>query len=882
MRITRRCCQSFVTLVASALLVASAHPAEISPPVLPWQREIPLREAAKAAKITATLDPQQPTQTANVSRLTLSNLQLRSSLWGPSNRPTLSLLKTDVWDRRYGIAPIVTLAEIRAGAYSPANRGFDDMPPNQRRPVRGWLPPDGSGREDRYACWNAYPFPCQKPVGQIILGLDELAGVPDPTLEQSCADGGVRFHLKNERASADLTIVLSMTSNVYAIHGQLRGVGTPWLRLYRHEDQAWHRYMNDDRKTFHERTPGAASGAMPVGEVLPSQVKFDYAKDATWNGPIEPPTSGTDGTYFWIHQRFPAEKTFPQGFDYVVMGRVVGTGKPAIETKNNEHGLGTPPFGVRDEVRQRLEDGYKPIREAAGAAATAALTPDADGNITAYVTVVTCNDAADLFAAARRQLDLAVAAGFEKLVADNAAWYARLYDRRENGRVFVGNSGQNATENLPDVFSSWSIRHGGSNKPDMRRFEATASYANVEQDWQLWHSLPCYNEIFYEPTAVRNRGDSLDMWWQLIEAWHDAARANAREVYGVPEGMALIHGYLPPVKPDRYVHTSVALEYCIDTMPQMVKALWDVWDYGADEAMLREKTYPALRDTALFFMHYATLGADGRYHFIPAIEAEAWGIFPEFFRGQDTISALATARWTFLRAAEAAELLHTDSELQKRWLDMAGKLAAYPTYNAPNGTIFNSVPGTVPGWKPGDHGWYIGFYPTTLTDDINLDSPEPLRAEMIRTVAAVPSSRGRETLMLLGASRRENEQRANRGGPSGPAPEALLNSRSGRIHLFPAIGAGETIAFRRFQARGGFLVSAARDQTGVTFVEIESRRDLPCALMNPWPGKRVIVRDTTTGESVAAKSDDTNGDCLIFGTKAGGQYQLALEIPNAK
>src|SRR4051812_48211661 len=96
---------------------------------LPWEREQRLRDAAKDASIVSPLDPQQPTQGANVGRNTLSNEQVRAALWGPSNRITLSLLKTDVWDRRYGTAPTLTVGDIRAGAYSPANRGFDDMPP---------------------------------------------------------------------------------------------------------------------------------------------------------------------------------------------------------------------------------------------------------------------------------------------------------------------------------------------------------------------------------------------------------------------------------------------------------------------------------------------------------------------------------------------------------------------------------------------------------------------------------------------------------------------------------------------------------------------------------------------------------------------------------
>src|SRR3954464_11852854 len=84
---------------------------------LPWEREQPLREAARDVTIVSPLDPQQPAQGANVGRNTLSNEQVRAALWGPSERVTLSLLKTDVWDRRYGIAPTLTVADIRAGAY---------------------------------------------------------------------------------------------------------------------------------------------------------------------------------------------------------------------------------------------------------------------------------------------------------------------------------------------------------------------------------------------------------------------------------------------------------------------------------------------------------------------------------------------------------------------------------------------------------------------------------------------------------------------------------------------------------------------------------------------------------------------------------------------
>ena len=300
------------------------------------------------------------------------------------------------------------------------------------------------------------------------------------------------------------------------------------------------------------------------------------------------------------------------------------------------------------------------------------------------------------------------------------------------------------------------------------------------------------------------------MWWQLLEEWLPAARQNARETYGMP-GMMLVHGYLPPVKPDRYVHSTVALEYSLDTAAQVVKVPWDQWDYGGDVDFLRAKVYPPLHDLAQFFAAYAKKGNDGFYHVIPAIEAEAWGIFPEFRRGQDTISALCMFRWTFLRAAEAAEVLGVDREERATWRAMAGQMAPYPVYQTPAGLIFNTVNGTVPSWKRGDHPWYAGVYPTTLADEITLDSSPALREQMIRTANSAPAAPNAEVLVLLGACP-ETAASLGRGKPRALTtvealraeidrfPERLLNSRSGRIHLFPCVPGflGERLGFPPF------------------------------------------------------------------------------------
>jgi hypothetical protein len=361
------------------------------------------------------------------------------------------------------------------------------------------------------------------------------------------------------------------------------------------------------------------------------------------------------------------------------------------------------------------------------------------------------------------------------------------------------------------------------------------------------------------------------MYRQLLRHWLPGGRQNARDMFGMP-GMLISHGYLPPVKPDKYVHTTITLELCLGTMAQIMKPVWDEWDYGGDVNYLREQCYPLMREMAMFYAAYAKKGNDGHYHIIPSMEEERWGIYPQFARNKDVISSLCMFRWGLTRAADAAELLGVDPELRSQWRQVAAQLTPYPTWNKPQGVIFAGMPDVEPMHLPGDHFGDAASYPTVLADEINLDSPEEQRDLMIRTVTTLRSGNTIETLLLLG--RKDDGGGGRRRSPAGGDAESLLNSRSGRIHLFPVVAPDAVVAFHHFQARGGFLVSAARNAGGVYFLEIQPRRDNQCRLMNPWPGKSVVVHDTGKTDPVPAEIDRGKGECIVFASIANHQYRI--------
>jgi len=365
-------------LTVPKLMAGLAAASEVQSHDLPWQREIPLREAAKSVTLESTLNPTNPwpdfggMPSGNPS-MAINNLKMQTTIWGPPERITISLTKNNVWDRRLHAFRPPTIQEITDGAFAPVNENYVGVGDSLRPKDYGWLWKQG-GSHDPYREPMQYPFPSLKPVGQIIVGIDALAGATAPRAVQSCANGVVNVRAAKGNAKVSVDYVLGMTSNVYAIRGSFSGIDDPiWLRLYRHQDTSHLLYMEPDNKTY----------TNPAAEA-----------DKAFNSPIDAPTSGTDGRYFWIRQRMPAEKTFPQGFEYVLMG-VVSAPEAKLESVEGKTGLGTPhpfpamlsfPFHGVEQPR---------IADAPGAAATATIAAGGDAKLDALVTIVTTMDSPD-------------------------------------------------------------------------------------------------------------------------------------------------------------------------------------------------------------------------------------------------------------------------------------------------------------------------------------------------------------------------------------------------------------------------------------------------------------------------------------------------------
>lgn len=560
----------------------------------------------------------------------------KAALWGGGENLTLSLLKTDVIDRRYVDKDHFTMQDLIEAAYSEKNKDLNDMPlAGMTRPPFAAL--DKRGGRYNHALWSeVYPFPCQKPVRQMILRSPSMEGAQQPEAVQHMKNGMVTVHLEKNRQKMDVRYLMCMEKNVTAMEVDYNEMEGPLaFRLYRNLDQGHRRYENEDGtyKKFVVYTP--ADGDVPVEY-------YDFEADKEINGHFEPPTCGQDGRFFWIHQVFPAEKTFPEGFRYVMMSLVSGEDAELV-CYDMAKNLGSAPFIPRDgqgvlkvpgirttthpEIFEMMAKNYSYVAAAPGVAAEAKLGEKGSGKVRIYTAVVTVNETKDYMERAKELLLEAEKQGFEGLAAENESWYDALYEKREEGRLLLGSTPEEKKETqeilLGEVYQSWTSGHMGYCNPDPEKYEGSASYACYDVDTQSWHSLPCYNELFTEGVYfMRNQYEPKRQWPRLLTLWHDTLCEKARLKFGLP-GMCAAHGYLPAAAQSPWYMENNCLDFTMEVPAQIMKVVWNFWDYTGDEEYLRNTAYPLLKDLAVFYEAFARRGWDGKqFNLEPVVESD--------------------------------------------------------------------------------------------------------------------------------------------------------------------------------------------------------------------------------------------------------------------
>ncbi|NOZ20653.1 MAG: hypothetical protein GXP25_06140 [Planctomycetes bacterium] len=736
-----------------------------------------------------------------------NNGDVHGSFWNKPQAMTFSLGKNDVWDRRYfgDRKRIITLDDVKRICAE------DDPKRLHQRNDLG-IP------NTAHALYSAYDFPCPKPVGQIIFRFPGLEGADEysagfevkKVLSVKAAKGADRVGLR---------AFLHETKNLLAVRVRCDGITSPpKVQLYRHRDSL------PQRTTIHALVNPAR------------QPDYDYDSDPD-NGPLDPPEAGTDGRYFWIRQRFPADKTFPNGFEYVLMARIEGT-PCAIETKQNVANGGSR-FLIHDVSPadyKALLPWFKFERKAAelvnaapGSLATATIQEKPLSGFTVFAVVVTTRDAEQPMTAAKKQLDAAVAQGFDSILAEH----------------------RSVTEKQRAHWIATRIMRYNAFHP---------TYADATP----WHGDYHFNEGYFLHQIVAGNISDLEPRLRLLEGLLPATRRNAREVYGCRGCCFPLVAY--PIKSDRVVYASVTWELGIENTAFMLQPFWQIYQYTQDKAFLRERAYPMMLEGARFYADYVKKGDDGYYHVIPTVSQEHWGLTKNFKLNRDSVGALSFVKYHLKACIEASEILGVNADERKQWREIVACLAPYPTLQTDAGPVFCDVRDAL---RLLNYNITANLVMVLWAEDIHFDSPLDLLEMARRSYYAIPDREHSHRKGYLFQIRR------NLGILEKPdlSPLGCLISWPGRIHLFPGIPKGmkRNASFSHYLAVGGFEVSASYAGTQVTGVEIRSRAGKTCRIANPWGLPQVLVRDVTDGSVVCHTLE---GDTIVFPTGAGHIYRV--------
>jgi len=111
----------------------------------------------------------------------------------------------------------------------------------------------------------------------------------------------------------------------------------------------------------------------------------------------------------------------------------------------------------------------------------------------------------------------------------------------------------------------------------------------------------------------------------------------------------------------------------------------------------------------------------------------------------------------------------------------------------------------------------------------------------------------------------------NHSGVPGMINEMMLSGHGDLIRIFPVFPSDQSATYYRLRTIGAFLVSSEIDNGKVKYVVLESEKGRDCNILNPWPGKTVIVLRN------GIERKGISGDILNFKTKPGEKLLLAPE-----
>jgi len=427
-----------------------------------------------------------------------------------------------------------------------------------------------------------------------------------------------------------------------------------------------------------------------------------------------------------------------------------------------------------------------------------------------------------------------------------------------------------------------------------------------------WHGdyhMNYNTQQIYWGVFSSNHVDQHLPYVELCENLLPMSESFAREKFEMPGAFFPHSAYPVPSQTIAYPVPPWGYEVC--ETPWTVQSLWWHYLYTLDEDHLR-RVYPLLRAAARFLTAYSKKGGDGKFHIIPSVSPENWGLTVDYRLNRDCIVDLSLTEFLFEAAAEASGILDIDDEERAQWIELRNNMAPYPTARGSFGEIWTdvadgppshvyNVPCTLAPVFPAEQ---VGIGKGEHQLEIARRSARTVRLEGGNDLVYQPLIRARLGTLDLDWFKREVRYCTLPNGTaqdrlrqidgryrdvtdfdfmmrmgvwienlSLPAVinECMLQSYTGVIRLFPNRHGLGRARFESLRAVGAFLVSASCDGSTVGPVTLLSEKGTEAKIANPWGRGKARIIELGTGRAVAGALE---GDVLRFQTESGKSYRV--------
>ncbi|MEI8372022.1 MAG: hypothetical protein WCJ35_04210 [Planctomycetota bacterium] len=256
----------------------------------------------------------------------------------------------------------------------------------------------------------------------------------------------------------------------------------------------------------------------------------------------------------------------------------------------------------------------------------------------------------------------------------------------------------------------------------------------------------------------------------------------------------------------------------------------------------------------------------------------------------NNLMSLGMAYNTFTLALDMSKELGVDVDRREKWQHIVKNLSKFPTFQKDGKTVFRySEKGTE--WIDGNSVGIQHIYPAGA---IGLDDDPKLIEIALNTLNAkgrpwfsdnglnsqYPAAvrMGYDPEIILDRLRKQGRMSNGFQGSieSSTLPntinEMLCMSHRQVLRVFQGWPKKKDARFWNLRAEGAFLVSSSLKGGDVQYVMIHSEKGRDCTIVNPWPGKAVIVY-----RGDGKKVDTLKGDRFTLKSKAGETVMLGPE-----